>query len=367
MTATKVNLREKVLSTGKKSLYLDFYPAIPNPNTGKSTRRDFLGLYLFSKPKTNADRRFNKETKELAENIRAQRQLDIQAGHFGFFKAKQEVEPKDFLKFFLSLAEDKNEANKGCWLSVYKYLTAFCGNSLDASKVDEKFLNDFKAFLLKQKIGQNTCSTYFNKMLLAVKEAVKAKMIDDNPTLDIRKIKEVETQREYLTLEELERLFQTDCQLLPLKNAALFSALTGLRWSDIMRLTWGQIQYSDKKYVLRFTQKKTKGVESLPIPVKAVELLGEKQPLNDLIFKDLTYSTYNNVKLRDWLLNAGIHKQITFHCFRHTFATLQLTYGTDIYTVSKLLGHKELKTTQLYTKVVDNKKVTAANLMDSLF
>ncbi|MTT07048.1 tyrosine-type recombinase/integrase, partial [Proteus mirabilis] len=65
--------------------------------------------------------------------------------------------------------------------------------------------------------------------------------------------------------------------------------------------------------------------------------------------------------LRDWLKAAGITKHITFHCFRHTFATLQLFYGTDIYTVSKLLGHRELKTTQIYTKVVDDAKRRAVN------
>jgi integrase len=209
---------------------------------------------------------------------------------------------------------------------------------------------------------------YLQKILCGVREAVKDGLIADDITANVRKINGVESQREYLTFEELERLFKTDCVLPVLKSAALFSALTGLRWSDIMRLTWGQIQFSEKTgCVLRFTQQKTKRIETLPIPVKAVALLGEKQPLNNLIFNDLAYSTYTNVKLRDWLLNAGIHKQITFHCFRHTFATLQLTYGTDIYTVSKLLGHKDLKTTQLYAKVVDKKKTDAASLMDSLF
>jgi site-specific recombinase XerD len=58
---------------------------------------------------------------------------------------------------------------------------------------------------------------------------------------------------------------------------------------------------------------------------------------------------------------AGITKNITFHCFRHTFATLQLSKGTDIYTVSKMLGHRELKTTQIYAKIIDQTKRDAAN------
>lgn len=365
MKATKVNLREKEIAAGKKSLYLDFYPPIVHPNTGKPTRREFLGLHLVGKPRNDADKRYNKETKALAENVRATRQLNIQAGNFGFLKKETEVKSVDFLKFFLSIADSKSDKNKSTWLCVYKYLTAFCGNNLDISRINDRFLNDFRVYLLNQKIAQNTSSAYYNKMIAAVKEAVEGKLMSEMPK--IRKIKELETHRAFLTLEEIEILFDTDCSNALLKNAALFSALTGLRWSDIMRLHWGQIQQEKTGYSLRFTQKKTKGAETLPISTKAIELLGTKKPINDLIFNGLNYSSTNNLKLKDWLLNAGIRKPITFHCFRHTFATLQLTYGTDIYTVSKLLGHKDLKTTQLYTKVVDKKKTDAANLMDSLF
>ena len=66
------------------------------------------------------------------------------------------------------------------------------------------------------------------------------------------------------------------------------------------------------------------------------------------------------------MMKAGISKTITFHCARHTFATLQLTNGTDIYTVSKLLGHRELKTTQLYAKIIDDKKIEATNAIPNL-
>ena len=68
-------------------------------------------------------------------------------------------------------------------------------------------------------------------------------------------------------------------------------------------------------------------------------------------------------RLKEWGVESGVGKEITFHASRHTFATLALTYGADIYTVSKLLGHHSIKTTQIYAEVVDEKKVKAVDLI----
>ena len=95
-------------------------------------------------------------------------------------------------------------------------------------------------------------------------------------------------------------------------------------------------------------------------------MLGEIGEKEDRVFKGLKYSAWHNLKLQQWVMKAGISKTITFHCARHTFATLQLTNGTDIYTISKLLGHRELKTTQLYAKIIDQKKIDASNAIPNL-
>ena len=113
-------------------------------------------------------------------------------------------------------------------------------------------------------------------------------------------------------------------------------------------------------------QKKTKSVEVLPISEQAYSLTGgaenpKEMPQNKPVFEGLKYSAYHNKHLYQWIGGAGITKAITFHCFRHTFATLQLLKGTDVYTVSRMLGHKDLKTTQVYAKVVDEAKRKAVN------
>ena len=99
----------------------------------------------------------------------------------------------------------------------------------------------------------------------------------------------------------------------------------------------------------------------MPISEQAYSLLGERKEQTDKVFKGLTYSAYENKHLAKWIIAAGISKHTPFHSFRHTFAVLQLSKGTDIYTVSKMLGHRELKTTQIYAKIIDQTKREAAN------
>ena len=161
-----------------------------------------------------------------------------------------------------------------------------------------------------------------------------------------------------LTIEELNRLAQTPCDPL-LKRAALFSALTGLRHCDIQKLKWSEIEVFNGGYRLNFTQQKTKGVEYMPISEQAFQLCGERKDGEQLVFGGLPDPSWINRPIKKWVAEAGITKHITYHCFRHSYATLQLAGGTDIYTVSKMLGHTNVRTTQVYAKVVDAKKEEA--------
>ena len=114
-------------------------------------------------------------------------------------------------------------------------------------------------------------------------------------------------------------------------------------------------------HYIRFRQKKTKDLQTLPVSDQAIQLLGIRGKPEEQVFERLKYSAWYNLKLAQWVMRAGITKHITFHSARHSYATLQLTLGTDIYTVSKMLGHKNLKTTQVYARVIDQKKQEAAN------
>ena len=163
----------------------------------------------------------------------------------------------------------------------------------------------------------------------------------------------------YARIRIHQTLYKTPCRFPILKAAAIFSSLTGLRISDILQLEWNMIQeYPDGGKCVRIRTEKTETEATLPISEQALELCGE--PGTGLVFKGLTRGIVNT-HLKEWIASAGITKKITFHCFRHTYATLLLSNGTDIYTVSKMLTHKNVGTTQIYAKIVDEKKRQAAN------
>jgi integrase len=373
--ATKVKLRLKKISKGRKSLYLDFYPPIPHPETGEPTRREFLGLYIFEKPKTPFDKQHNTETLNIGESIRQKRENFLNKPEiYSYYEQEQlrikEFTEQSFLDYFRKLADKKKSSNHDNWVSALNYLEDFTNGKLKFSEVNERFLEDFKEFLLTTKskrsnkttLAQNSAVSYFNKVKAALKHAYKEGILQTDLNAKVSPIKSAESRREYLTLEELNSLVKTTCNNPLMKSAALFSALTGLRFSDIKNLIWGEIHHSiENGYSIQFTQQKTKGVEELPISEQAYNLLGEAKEPSDKVFEGLTYSAYENKHLYQWIGAAGITKNITFHCFRHTFATLQLSKGTDIYTISKMLGHRELKTTQIYAKIIDQTKREAAD------
>ena len=387
--ATKVSLRQKKISKGRKSLYLDFHPAIPHPKpflnkkTGKmvtTTRREFLGLYIYEKAKTPINKQHNTEILKIGESIRQKRENFLNKPEiYSQFEKEQlrlkELSEQCFIEYFTKLANKRKDSNRLSWFSALKYLDNFTNGSLKFADLNQKFLEDFKEYLLTTKsnksnkttLSQNSAVSYFNKVKAALKQANIDGILQYDLNAKVKPIKAVETRREHLTLDELNKLVKTPCNYVLLKRAALFSALTGLRFSDIKKMTWGELEYiNGQGYFLNFNQKKTKGVEVLPISEQAYGFTEGAENPKDMpqdkhVLEGLKYSAYNNKHLFQWIGAAGITKDITFHCFRHTFATLQLFNGTDIYTVSKMLGHKDLKTTQVYAKIVDDAKRTAAN------
>lgn len=279
----------------------------------------------------------------------------------------------DFIEFFQRLANERKESNRTNWLSAIehfkRYLKAsdnketirFCDITLEWCEGFKRFLLSTSSRNVGRGLKQNTASAYFIKFKITLKSAFKYGYLPKDLNSDLKSIPEVDTDKEFLTLEELQKIASTHCNDEVLKRAALFFALTGLRHSDVYKLTWGEIIGSAGCYAIRVKMKKTEVFIDNPISDEAYSLCGERDAPDRLVFYGLRKVGIIRTNLAQWVALAGINKHITFHCFRHTFATLQLSLGTDVTTIQKMLGHKNIGTTQVYAKVLDKSKREAAN------
>ncbi len=215
----------------------------------------------------------------------------------------------------------------------------------------------------KLTLSPNSAKTYFERFCSAVTEAHRRNFTTSNPTLGVESIKGTTPHREFLFLEELSVLAKTECDIPEdLRRAALFSALTGLRHSDIKNLTWANVRDNKREGCFLYLKIKKTGEQLiLPISEEAREFLGKSGKPGERVFPDLEYETMTNIYIEKWTRAAGINRRITFHAFRRTFATGQITLGTDLYTVQKMLGHNDIRQTQIYAHLVDEKKREAAN------
>lgn len=369
MKKTKVTLRRKAIANGKLSLYLDFYPPYFNEESGEYSRREFLKLYLFAKPKNVIEKMNNAECQKTAELICIRRQNEMAKNDiYTPFELEQlrirEIGEKSFLQYFKKQADKRYGNNQKIWLSAIQHFIDFLeSGDLLFKDVTVALVDDYRDYLLSarsrrtgEKLARNTALSYYNKVKTTLKKAYKEQLLQRDINTGLECIKEQESDRNYLTMEEVISLFKAKCPKEQVKRVGLFAILTGLRYSDIAKLKWKEvINTQSEGCYIRFKQKKTEKPENLPISEEAFEIMGNRCADNNPVFPDLKKWDFDRT-IPVWVAAAGISKHITFHCFRHTYATLQIASGTDILTVSKMLGHKSIKTTQIYTKVVDERK-----------
>lgn len=378
----KIHLRKKKLKSGKISLYLEYYKGNSKTPDGKrKILRDFeyLDLYLFPNPETLEERKQNKENLELADQIFTIRKAELYQGKYNIQNDKKGK--IGFLEFYEEKKEEryKSKGNYDNWDAAQKHIEAYCPSHITLNDVDVNFIKGFKKYLdtvavtkSKKNLSQNTKHTYFNKFKACLNAAFEEGYLKENFMKNVKGFAMGESTREYLTVDELQKLASTHCKLPLLKRAFLFSALTGIRWSDVNKMKWSEVRDegmdSENTTIFRivFQQKKTDGVEYLYISKQAREFLGERKESDNRVFKGLRYSAHMNLQLLRWCMDAGINKHITFHSARHTNAVLLLENGADIYTVSKRLGHREIRTTSIYAKIIDKKMKEAANLIPKL-
>ena len=371
-TKEPVRLREKELANGVRSLYLDIYVS------GKRSY-EFLKLYLI--PETNPQAKVqNENTMRAANTIKLNRILEITNNKAGLKNTsiRAKVLLKDWMETFRQAQEQKGVKDQKLIHNTVHALTAYNIN-VAMRDVNRDYIIGLTNFLRNdyrsprgKKLKDYSVINYLGCLRNALNMAVREDVIADNPIMKLSaqdKVKAPESQREFLTIEEVQKLEVTDSPYPHIKQAFLFACYTGLRCSDVRSITWGKIVKDGEKYRLHTVMFKTKRPFYIPLSKKAMQWMPERgdKTDDDLIFENIPVQVNTKLYLQPWLDKAGITKPITFHCSRHTFGTMMLTLGADIYTTSKLMGHTKVEVTQIYAKIINKKKDDAVSLIDQAF
>lgn len=369
----KITIEKRTNKEGdRQSIRLIYWYGSHTDEDGKlkhNRKREQLNQYLYTNPKTKIEKQHNKETLQLVEAIKAKRITEAATGQHGFTDTTRIN--ASFYKFFEQIMETKktneSSSNYATWEACLIHLKRhYPDESLTFEQITVDWVDGVRRYFDTQaktksggEISSATASTYFNKVRAVINAAHNKGILPRNPLTQVAGIKVESSERTYLDINEVRSLVKTDCRYSVLKNAFLFSCLTGLRWSDINKLTWSEISVLEGTHRITFNQKKTTKLQYLDITPQAYSLLG--QPGDGRVFQSLKYSAYMNTELLRWTMAAGITKHVTFHAGRHTFAVSLLCNGVDIYTVSKLMGHSEVKTTQIYADIIDSVRKNAVH------
>lgn len=357
-----VTLRTRPLKNGMLSYYLDYYPGYRDQETMKTIRHEGLNIYIYANPKNERERNFNATMSEKAEAIRCRRFESIVNDRYDFFDRHKLK--ADFLEYYRRQLRKHDQK----WEFVYHHFYNFVHGKCTFEEIDIDLCNKFREYLLNAKqlrrdgrISKNSASGYWSTFKGLLKILYRNRLIKTNINDFLDKIATEDTPKDYLSVEELYKLAETPCKKPILKTAALFSCLTSLRISDILSLQWHEIVdfAAGGKCVHTITQK-TKTEDIIPISDEALQLIGYSPEKTGLVFKGLKRS-WTQHPMKEWIREAGITKNITFHSYRRTYATLQGAAGTDIRTIQSNMAHKSITTTQRYMKVVDSNKREASN------
>jgi len=356
-----IQLRYKPLKSGKYSLYLDIYS---NDKSGNQRREyEFLKLYVskdYSKIKNIASE--DKDSMQKAEYILKARSLEV-SGEINGLKVRQKGSGESLTGYLDALYNRYGDRHV---LTLINTIKEYVGKKdILFSAITPSWLDDFKEHLLRN-VSQNTANGYLSLLRAKV---IQAEEVDKGVFTKFKMPQMQETTPTTLEAWEVEALARTPYPQHPhLRLAFLFSCFTGLRKSDIYNLLWSEISHDRGKsgaecYYMNLkplkTQKTTGKILKVPLTSAAIAILEELKKegvKSGKVFDRLPSDRNACTLLKIWAAKAGIKKNVHFHAGRHSFATIGLTYGIDIYSVSKLLGHSNVRTTERYAKMVDEKK-----------
>lgn len=333
----KVHVNRRRLSGGGYSLHLDY-------RIGGKRVREFLKLYLVPQ-KTQSDKIKNEETMRLAVEMKNRRIRELDAGDLLVKPAKrtQAVLAADYLGTKIGRIESDNYRRNN--EIMLKALIGFSRN-VTLAEIDREFFRRFMGHLVAGGLSRNSAHLYGVMLKARLHEAAIDGMIPQVPDFYGLLPKKENREVDFLTLDELKAMLNTDVEDY-IRRPFMFSCFTGLRHSDVMGLKWEDF---DGNVIVK-RMKKTGEIVRVPLSANAEKFLPERKP-SGRVFERVPLNTLSR-HLKEWAIRSGLKKNVHFHMARHSFGTLALEHGADIYTVSKLMGHRSISTTQIYAKVLD--------------
>lgn len=366
-----IRLREKELADGTFSLYLDLY-------TNGKRQYEFLKLYLIPE-RTRADKVHNAEVREMANQMLAQRLSEFYSGQ-GLKTRTSKQAKQILLTDYIEVVKEQKRKERRAEGSLANFdtLNRLVKHFKDISiqQIDKEYIRSFANYLLNdyqakgnKQLKATTIRKNLTLLSCVINEAVQSDLIALNPFTKIKVsglFKVEQPHRGYLTAEEVKALIVTPCKNERVKNAFLFACFTGLRISDIRKLNQANFAEVNGTTYINLMITKTKAQLSIPVGENAKVFLPKPVTSSNALF-DLPAQPATNKHIRKWCAEAGITKDVTFHIARHTYATLMISGGENVYNVMELLGHSNVKTTQIYADIVNENKVNAVAKLDNLF
>lgn len=395
-TKDNPKLEQKEMADGRISLYLEYYlgrvaePVLddhgeqvyytsgamegkPKMKISHNRRKEHLNLYLIAKPRTPIERQINRETLELAKDIRAEREQELKEGTLGYRLKTKDLNFWDYLQTYqdnytkkdirvvqLAIRRFKEFIDK-----EYRLYT----KTIKTAQITPKMMGEFVEYL--QTICKGTGAvTAWKRWKTLISNAVKESLFKKNPCTGIVCTSDENIlTKDILSMEEIRQLISTtyEGQNMEVRKAFIFSLYTGIRYCDVKDLAFKNIDRENR--LLSFEQNKTKGHSkysgvTIPLNDGLLSLIGNGEDY-ELLFK-LPSHTGCLKSLKSWTKKAGINKHITWHCGRHSFAVNILNNGANIKTVASLLGHSGLQHTEKYTRAIDKLKEDAINSLPEL-
>jgi len=337
------------------SLFLDYH------HLGKRYRQS-LKLYITkSRNRTHQD----KETIRLAKKIMTNKILELQANYH--MEPDFSPKKKDFINFLDGYIKNNKTLKPNSikkYIALKGHIQAYDNRIIAFMHIDKKWMIGFKEYLMAN-MKRNTADRYFSSMITLLNIAVNDNSISTNPGNGIKRIGKDKSLPKFLTIEEVKKLDATEMRNKNVKRAFLFACFSGLRLSDVRNLKWRDISKNGRKQYIHYTQIKTSAEENTPLSPQANKYLGRSGKPDSNVFK-LPADEPIRRSLKVWAKKSGIDKDISFHWSRHTFGTLLIQSGVDIYTASKLMGHSNPTVTAIYARVLDKGKEDAVKKLPTI-